>query len=114
PGSQLPLHRPAAQVACAMWLLEQARRHSPQFEASVAMSISQPLGTSASQSFQVVLQEAMPHVPARQARLAWNAVPHFLSHAPQLLLSCITSTSQPSSKWTLQSRKPVSAFPASL
>src|SRR2546428_811327 len=107
--SQLP--KPLLQViwqapalhAGVPLLLEQTFPQAPQCAVLALVSVSQPLATLPSQSPKPASQ-AIWQAPALHEGVPW-LFEHALPHAPQLL-TVVTSTSQPSAAFPLQSAKP--------
>jgi hypothetical protein len=104
---KLAVHAPIAQVPVAQvavaFVREQLDPQPPQFT-SVVMGVSQPLGSTASQSPKPGRHEVHPHMPVEQSATAWDrrhATPH-----PVQSVSVPSGVSQPSSGIMLQSAKP--------
>jgi hypothetical protein len=78
---------------------------APQLLLSVSVGTSQPSAGLPLQFAKPALHEPMAQPPELHAGVALGAV-HAMPHAPQLLVSVRTFTSQPSFGMVLQSRKP--------
>jgi hypothetical protein len=71
PAAQVNWHVPATQAAAVVWAVPQLRWQSPQWVASVAISVSQPLAAMPSQSAKPALQ-AKPQTPFTQVATAFG------------------------------------------
>jgi hypothetical protein len=103
--------------------VSQRALQAPQFDASLAVSVSQPLAYSAvgvltalgvpvrSQSSHPVAQRVMRQRDAAHTASETCSPPHRALHAPQLLASFARSASQPLSGLPSQSAKPAAQLP---
>ena len=84
--------------------------HLPQFLGSEVESASQPFLRSLSQSSWPMLHEEL-QAPIEQTVVPPTMRGHTAPHAPQLAMSSLAETSQPSESFLLQSRKPALQAP---
>lgn len=69
-----------------------ARPQPPQLRTSLSVFVSQPFGTTRSQSAKPRSQRAMPQLLCAQDAVAWAKGPHARPHAPQFRGSLVSST----------------------
>ena len=105
PALHIGAHIPAKQLFEEVLLSRQAVPQAPQFFLSEASTTAQPLLAMPSQLANAVPQLGV-HLLAAHAFEPCGAI-HAALHAPQWLLSEVSSASQPSMSCLLQSAKPV-------
>jgi len=98
---QLMPQADAAHLGAELGRLEHALPQAPQFEASMSVSISQPLALLPSQLAQPTLQ-ASPQIPVLQTAVALAPPAQVRAHWPQFATSAVSEVSQPSALMPLQ------------
>jgi hypothetical protein len=114
PAAHAPSHTPPPQVTVGMLLPEQGVPHAPQFDALVAVSISQPSDCLFMLQSANPLLHAPSQTPAVHVTVAMLAEEQIVPHPPQFMMSVPSMfVSQPfvSLSWS-QSEKPVVQVPA--